>query len=85
MKNKIRNLSYDILELAYQANVLTEKIRKKEMLEKLFAKIKMLDFLLNMCYDKMIITRKKYFKFGEKMDDIIKYCIGWIKSIENIN
>ena len=54
---------------------------KKVLLEKIISKIKVLDFLLNLCYDKMIINNKKYTKFGEKIDDIIKYTIGWKKSI----
>jgi len=47
----------------------------------MIAKIKVLDFLLNLCYDKMIINNRKYIKFGERIDDIIKYATGWIKSI----
>ena len=39
------------------------------------------DFLLNICYDKQIINSKKYLKFGERIDDILKYTLGWLKSI----
>ncbi len=82
LKNRIRNNSYDLLELSYEDNT-TSNIENKEILqEKIIAKIKILDFLLNLCYDKMIINNKKYIKFGEKIDDIIKYTIGWIKSID---
>ena len=35
------------------------------------------------CYDKKIINSKRYIKFGEKLDDIIKYASGWKKSITN--
>ncbi len=85
LKNRIRNASYNILELAYKANVITNINKKKEYLEDLFAEIKILDFLLNLCYDKMIITQKKYYKFGEKINDIIKYSTGWLNSLNNIN
>lgn len=54
---------------------------KKELLLKMLAKIKVIDFLLNMSYDKQIITEKKYYKFGNKMDDIVKYTTGWIKQL----
>ncbi|MBR0351481.1 MAG: four helix bundle protein [Clostridia bacterium] len=84
-KNRIRNLSFDVLELAYEANTVSNIKSKKDYVEKIFGKIKLLDFLLNMCYDKMIITKKKYFKFGEKMDDIIKYTTGWINSLNKQN
>ena len=53
------------------------------MLEQAIAKIKILDFLINLCYDKKIINTKKYIKFGNKMDEIIKYLIGWKNSLNN--
>ena len=60
IKNRIRSNSYDILEIAYEANVEQDLIRKKVLLNKIVATIKILDFLLNMSYDKEIITAKKY-------------------------
>lgn len=81
LKNRIRNTSYDLLELSYEANTICDIENKTKMLEKIVAKIKVLDFLLNLCYDKMIINHKKYIKFGEKIDDIIKYTIGWLNSL----
>lgn len=81
LKNRIRNTSYDLLELSYEANITSNAKNKEVLLEKMIAKIKVLDFLLNLCYDKMIINHKKYIKFGEKIDDIIKYTIGWLKSL----
>ena len=81
LKNRIRNISYDLLEIAYEANTIQNKEEKKRMLEKLIAKLKITDFLLNICYDKKIINSKKYLKFGEKIDDISKFTVGWIKSI----
>ena len=79
IKNRIRNLSYDLLELAYKANITKEN--KNDYINDIIAKIKVLDFLLNLCYDKEIINIKRYTKFGEKLDDILKYSIGWQKSI----
>ena len=81
LKNRIRSNSYDILELAYEANCTENIERKKELLQKMVAKVKIVDFLLNLSYDKQIIPQKKYFKFGDKMDDIVKYTLGWIKSL----
>ena len=81
IKNRIRNASFDLLELAYEANSAEEMDEKKKLLNKIIAKIKVLDFLLNLCYEKQIINGKRYVKFGEKMDDILKYTMGWIKSI----
>ena len=83
LKNRIRNLTYDLLELAYKANVTSDDNNKKKLLEEIVAKIKMLDFLLKLCYDKEIINGKRYLKFGENLDDILKYTLGWMKTIKN--
>ena len=48
IKNRIRNLSYDLLELAYKANITKEN--KNDYINDIIAKIKVLDFLLNLCY-----------------------------------
>ena len=81
LKNRIRTNSYDLLELVYEANSTREKERKLEILDKTIAKLKVIDFLINMCFDKQIINNKRYVKFGERIDDISKFTIGWIKSI----
>ncbi len=81
LKNRIRTNSYDLLELVYEANSTREKERKLEILDKTIAKLKVIDFLINICFDKQIINNKRYLKFGEKIDDISKFTIGWIKSI----
>lgn len=82
LKNRIRMNSYDILEIAYEANAETDIEIKKRLLLKMLAKMKVVDFLLNLSYDKQIITEKKYYKFGTKLDDIVKYTSGWIKTLK---
>ena len=84
LKTRIRNLSYDILEEAYKVNATGEN-EKIQNLDNIIAKIKVIDFLLNLCYDKQIINLKRYMKFGAKLDDILKYTIGWKKSIKQKN
>ena len=84
LKNRIRNISYDLLEIAYEANTIKEKDKKIELLYLLIAKLKVTDFLINMCYDKQIINQKRFLKFGEKIDDISKFTAGWIKSIQGL-
>ena len=81
IKHKIRSETYDLLEIAYKANTTTKKKKKKDLLEDAIAKIKVIDFLLNLSYDKQLINNKKYLKFGLKMDDIIKYLTGWLKKL----
>lgn len=82
LKNRIRNNSYDLLELSYKANMTTNKEHRKELLEETLAKVKIIDFLVNICYDKKIINGKRYIKFGNTIEDISKYTTGWIKSIQ---
>ena len=82
LKNRIRNTSYDLLEISYIANTTQDNIYKVKLLEQVIAKVKIIDFLLNICYDKQIINSKRYIKFGSKLDDIIKYANGWRKTIK---
>lgn len=81
IKNRIRNVSYDLLEISYEANTTDNSELKINLIDKAIAKIKVLDFLLNLSYDKQIINHKRYLKFGEAIDRIIKYLVGWKKSI----
>lgn len=81
IKNRIRSNTYDLLEIVYEANITTDIENKKMLLFKSIAKIKIIDFLLNLSYDKQLITEKKYYKLGQKLDDISKYAIGWLKNI----
>ena len=75
LKNRIRNESYDLLYLSYKANT-TDNIEKKiDLIESSVAKAKVIDFLINMCYDKQIINSKRYLKLGEALDDIVKYLL----------
>ena len=82
LKNRIRNVSYDLLECSYEANTTENDELKIELINKCIAKIKIIDFLLNLSYDKQIINNKRYLKFGESMDKVIKYLTGWRKSIK---
>lgn len=81
LKNRIRNNSYDLLEIVYEANITNKDEEKIRLLENAIAKIKVIDFLVNLSYDKVLISSKKYIKLGQRMDDIIKYTTGWIKRI----
>ena len=81
IKTRIRNTSFDLLEIAYRANIAKEN--KEKYINEIIVKVKLIDFLLNLCYDKQIISKKRYIKFGEKLDDILKYTIGWKKTINS--
>ena len=79
IKQKIKNNSYELLQIIYEANM-TENMNKKiDLLERAIANIKLIDFLINLSYDKELIPQKKYLKLSEKLDDIIKYISGLLK------
>lgn len=80
IKNRIRTSSYDLLELAYEANFTKDKEKREQLLTKVTAKIKIIDFLINLSFDKKLLTQKKYLKIAKRIDDIAKYTNGWIKS-----
>lgn len=80
LKRKIKEASYNLILIAYEANVTTNTERRLELQEKAIAHVKYLDFLINICYDKQIINGKKYIKFGEALDNIIRYITGWINA-----
>lgn len=77
LKHKIKETSYNLLLIVYEANNISNCNLKIELQEKSVALVKYLDFLINLCYDKQIINGKKYIKFGEKLDIIIRYIIAW--------
>ena len=78
LKHKIKDSAYNLLLITYEANNTSVQDRRLELQEKSIAYIKYLDFLFNLCYEKQIINGKKYLKFGERPDMIIRYIMAWI-------
>ena len=57
---------------------ITTNIEKRiDFQERAIAKLKYIDFLINVCYDKQIINNKKYLRFGENIENIIRYIVAW--------
>lgn len=81
IKNRIRTSTYDLLEISYEANTSKDNQYKENLLNKILAKVKIIDFLINLSYDKKLITNKKYLKIVARLDDIAKYTNGWLKSL----
>ena len=77
LKHKIKEVSYDLLLNMYKANNTSDLRYKIELQENCIAYIKFLDFMFNLCYEKQIINGKKYVKFGERLDMIVRYIVGW--------
>lgn len=81
IKKKIKDNSYELLEIAYEANLTININKKTDLLEKALAKIKVIDFLINLSYDKELMPQKRYIKLSEKLDDIVKYISGLLKKV----
>lgn len=77
IKNRLRTNAYDLLELEYEANETKDLNLKMELLNKVKAKVKVIDFLLNLSFDKKLIAERKYLKLGRNMEDILKFTTGW--------
>lgn len=83
LKRRLKDSAYELLLITYEANVTSDVNHKLLLEERAISLIKFLDFLINQCYDKQIINSKKYFRFGESLDNIVRYFAGWIKSTKN--
>ncbi len=80
IKREIMSTSYQMLKIAYEANTTFDLKKRVDIQDKIISNIKYLDYLVNVCYDKQIINSKRYLKFGENLDYLLKYVIGWRKS-----
>ena len=83
LKREIKENVYKMLLEVYEANSTTNIIKRKDIQESIVAKIGYLDFLINLCYDKQLINGKKYLKFGESLNYILKYVNGWLNQTKN--
>ncbi len=84
ISREIKEESYEMLKLAYLANITTDLKERQKNLEQIIVRIKLLDFFINISYDKKIINQKKYLKVGQKLDDIVKYSTGWLNATLSI-
>ena len=83
IKARLRNTCFDLLEILYKANMIENIEKKKELLEIAIAKIKIIDFLINLSFDRELISNKKYLRLGTKLEEMIRYITGWLKKYVN--
>lgn len=72
--------SYQMIKISYEANTTFNLEKRIDIQDKLISYIKYLDYLINVCYNKHIINSKRYLKFGESLDYLLRYVIKWRKS-----
>ncbi len=77
LKDRVTNVGYDILELIYLANTKEDRL---EIQKEIIVKICMLDFYLEVSYNKKIISVKKLKSISLKLNEIKKLTYGWVKS-----
>lgn len=80
LKKAIREATYKLLQIIYLANETRDMKRRISLQEEAIAKMKYIDFLLNLCYEKQIIDKKKYLKFGTSLEQILVYVYAWRKT-----
>ena len=80
LKRIIKSNIYNLLLNTYEANITVNKEKKLDLQEKSIAIIRLMDLLLYEIYDKKIISEKKYIKYAEDLDMLVKYYVGWINS-----
>lgn len=83
LKQQLKKTAYDILLFAHEANCTVDIKKKIDLQEKCIARIKMIDFMINQCYDKQIINNRRYIRFGEKLSNLLKYFVGWTNKSKN--
>lgn len=73
-----------MLMIAYEGNTTYNIDKRIDIIEKIISYIKYLDYLINLCYDKRVINSKRYLKFGNSLDYLLKYVISWYKVSRDI-
>lgn len=80
LKNKLEETGYELLELIYYTNLINERLDNQK---KIISFISMLDFYLEISYNKQYISLKKLNQGARILDNIKKLTYGWIKCNES--
>jgi hypothetical protein len=82
IKQKIKELIYSLLEFAYKANNEEKNIKRVCFQKEMITKLKLLDFMINVSYEKQTITKKQMLSVGKHLTNINILIRAWIKSDE---
>lgn len=77
LKNRLESTSYELLELVFLTNIVEDR---KFYQRKIISKISMLDFYLELSYDKRYISLKVFNKGINMLNTMRKMIFGWIKN-----
>ena len=81
LQKRIEDTSYDLLELVYLTNIISNRLDNQKVI---ISKISMLDYYLEISYDRKYISFKKFSYLVKRLDIIKRMIIGWIDSGSNI-
>ena len=77
---KIENICLDTLQVAINA-ALKSKEEKKPLLLDLHLKVENLKHLIRICHDLKILETTPYIYLEEKLQEISKMALGWLKYV----
>ena len=81
LKENIERNMYEIIELIFSFNI-NDNIRiKNKYIKDLLIKLAMLDFYMNISYEKEIINKKRYISVANFILEIRKICYGILKNV----
>jgi len=75
LKNNIESTCYEMLELAYKANIHKDAFYMREII----VKSKMLEYYIKISLDKKIISYRKLEVIGNHLLELTKMINSWIK------
>ena len=82
LKQKIKTNSFEMIEMAYEANSTESLELKIDLINKILAKTKVIDFLLDLSVDMEYLGKRQYIKLANRLGDIEKYSQGWMEQVK---
>jgi len=80
LKNKLEETSYNLLQLIYYTNLISDRLNNQK---RIISLVSMLDFYLEISYNNKYISLKKLNQGSRILDNIKKLTYGWIKTNES--
>ena len=82
LKENIEKNMYELIELIFSFNINDNLRIKNKYLKDLIVKLAMLDFYMNISYEKKIINKKRYISISNFILEIRKICYGLLRNVK---
>lgn len=83
LKENIERNMYELIELIFSFNINDNLRIKNKYIKDLLVKLAMLDFYMNISYEKKIINKKRYLSVANFILEIRKICYGILKNVKS--